>query len=242
MKMIIFVIIMSFWRVLMQKNKEIVIVGAGETALMAYEYFTHDSDYSVVAFSVGREFLNEEVLCGLPVLALEELESRFPPSSVLLFVAISSGKLNRNRIQMYLNLKSRGYEFANYVSSKAFVWHNVEIGENCFIMENNTLQPFVSVGNNVTLWSGNHIGHNTIIKDNCFISSHCVISGFCEIGESSFLGVNCTIENNIKIAKDNFIGAGALIQKDTQEKEFYQLKQTDLAKVNTHRLFRIKES
>ena len=108
------------------------------------------------------------------------------------------------------------------------------------IIEDNTLQPFVKIGNNVTLWSGNHIGHRTVIKDNCFISSHCVISGFCNIGEGVFLGVNCAIEDNVKIEKDNFIGAGALIQKHTQEKDFFQAKQTELSKINTHRLFRLK--
>jgi acyl-[acyl carrier protein]--UDP-N-acetylglucosamine O-acyltransferase len=97
------------------------------------------------------------------------------------------------------------------------------------------------VGNNVTLWSGNHVGHRTVIDDHCFISSHCVISGFCEIGKSSFLGVNCSLEDHVKIAEDNFIGAGALVQKNTESRGFYQEKQTELSKINTHRLFRIKE-
>ena len=225
----------------MRKNKELVIVGTGETALLAYEYFTHDSEYSVVAFAVGREFLSEEILYNLPVITLEELEDKFPSSSVSLFVAISSGKLNRNRTHVYLNLKSQGYEFASYVSSKAFVWHNVKIGENCFILESNTLQSFVEVGDNVTLWSGNHIGHRSIVGDHCFISSHCVISGFCKIENSCFLGVNCTLEDHVKVASDNFIGAGALIQKTTEEKRYFQEKKTELSKINTHRLFRIKE-
>ena len=225
----------------MQKNKELVIIGAGETALLAYEYFTHDSEYTVVAFAVGREFLNEKILYDLPVISIEELGDNFPSSSVSLFVAVSSGRLNRNRAQVYLKLKDQGYHFASYVSSKAFVWHNVIIGENCFILENNTLQPYVEVGNNVTLWSGNHIGHRSIIGDHCFISSHCVISGFCEIESSCFLGVNCTLEDHVKVARDNFIGAGALIQKTTKEKSFYQEKQTELSKINTYRLFRLKE-
>jgi sugar O-acyltransferase (sialic acid O-acetyltransferase NeuD family) len=225
----------------MEKSKDLVIIGAGETAMLAYEYFTHDSEYSVVAFAVGKEFLIEEILYNLPVITLEELGSTFPSSSVSLFVAISSGKLNRNRTQAYLNLKSQGYEFASYVSSTAFVWHNVKIGENCFILEDNTLQPFVEVGDNVTLWSGNHIGHRTIVGDHCFISSHCVISGFCEIERSCFLGVNCTLEDHVKVTSDNFIGAGALIRNTTEEKSFYQEKKTELAKISTHRLFKIKE-
>lgn len=225
----------------MQKTKQVVIVGSGETGLIAYEYFQFDSEYEVVAFSVNEQYITNRTINDLPVVPLENLEQYYNPNEYEVYVAISSSKLNRNRTKVYQDVKSKGYRCATYVSSKAFVWKNVEIGENCFIFEDNTLQPFVKIGNNVTLWSGNHIGHNTIIYDNCFISSHCVISGFCEIGENSFLGVNCTIENNTKIARDNFIGAGALIQKDTNEKDFYQLKQTELSKVNTHRLFKIKE-
>lgn len=225
----------------MEKTKKLVIVGSGETGLIAYEYFQLDSCYEVVAFSVNEQYINEPTINDLPVVPFETLEEKYNPNEYEVYIAISSGKLNRNRTKVYNEAKLKGYKCASYRSSRAFIWRNVEIGENCFVFEDNTLQPFVKIGNNVTLWSGNHIGHNTIIKDNCFISSHCVISGFCEVGENSFLGVNCTIEDNTKIAKDNFIGAGTLIQKDTNEKDFYQLKQTELSKVNTHRLFKIKE-
>lgn len=225
----------------MKKTKKLIIVGSGETGLIAYEYFQFDSEYEVLAFSVNEQYITENIINDLPVIPFETLEEKFNINEYEVYVAISSGKLNRNRTKVYNEAKAKGYRCASYVSSKAFIWRNVEIGENCFIFEDNTLQPFVKIGNNVTLWSGNHIGHNTIIRDNCFISSHCVISGFCEVDQNSFLGVNCTIENNIKIAKDNFIGAGALIQKNTNEKDFYQLKQTELSKVNTHRLFKIKE-
>ena len=220
---------------------EIVIIGTGETAEIAHQYFTLDSHDTVVAFSVEQQFLTQDVFNGLPVIALEELEHHFPPADLLAFIAVSSTKLNRVRTRLYRQLKDRGYRFATYISSRAFVWRNAEIGENCFIFENNTVQPFVKIGNNVTLWSGNHIGHNTTICDNCFIASHVVISGFCEIGENCFLGVNSTIINNVKVARDCFIGAGALIQKDTEEGKVYQCAGTEASKVGSLRLFKIKE-
>ena len=225
----------------MKNCKKLVIVGAGETAMLAYEYFTFDSEYEVIAFAVNESYINERRYYDLPVVALENIEESHPKQDYEVFIAISSGRLNRVRTEFYNKFKSMGYVLASYVSSKAFVWRNVTIGENCFILENNVLQSFVKIGNNVTLWSGNHIGHSSVVNNHCFISSHCVISGFCEVGENSFLGVNCTIENNIKIEKDNFIGAGALIQKNTNGKDFYQVKQTELSRVNTHRLFKIKE-
>jgi sugar O-acyltransferase (sialic acid O-acetyltransferase NeuD family) len=218
----------------------IVIFGAGETAELAYEYFTVDSKYKVVAFAVDKEYRQHDRLYGLPVIDLQELTNVYQPSQYKAFVAISASKLNRTRRDLYLKAKSLGYSLVSYVSSRSFMWRNVEIGDNCFVLENNVLQPFTKLGNNVTLWSGNHIGHRTVIGDHTFVSSHCVISGFCNIGNSSFLGVNCTIEDNVVLASDNFIGAGALIQKDTEHNSLFQNKQTELSRVDTHRLFKVK--
>lgn len=225
----------------MGNAKKLVIIGDGETGMIAYEYFTQDSEYQVVAFCVEREFKTKKELYELPVIELEELENFYPANKFMVFVAVSSGKLNRNRQVLYEKVKKAGYTCANYISSRAFVWNNVEIGENCFILEHNTVQPFAKIGNNVTLWSGNHIGHRSVIEDHCFISSHCVVSGFCTVGSCTFLGVNCTVENDVSIASDNFIGAGALVQKNTEPNALYQSTQTQLSKVNTHRLFRIKD-
>jgi sugar O-acyltransferase (sialic acid O-acetyltransferase NeuD family) len=220
---------------------QLVIVGTGETAALAYEYFTHDSPYDIVGFGVERAYLEETTCNGLPVVPLEELEQHFPPAHVSAFVAVSSTQLNRLRSRLYRAVKEKGYSCASYISSRAFVWHNVAVGENCFIFEDNTVQPFVRIGNNVVLWSGNHIGHNTVIRDNCFIASHVVVSGFCDVGENCFLGVNSTVINNITIARDCFVGAGALIQKDTEEGKVYQAAGTEPSRVGSLRLFRIKE-
>lgn len=200
---------------------KLVLIGAGEMAEIAYEYFTHDSDYDVVAFCVERDYIRQPELNGKPVVAYEDLPELYPPSDYMLFVAIPSSQLNALRTRFYLNAKSRGYRFATYISSRAFVWRNAVIGENTFIFENNVIQPFVTVGNNCILWSGNHVGHRTTIKDHVFISSHVVISGYCEIGESCFLGVNSTFNDHVKVADHCVVGSGALITKDTEANRVY---------------------
>ena len=199
----------------------LIIVGDGETAELAYEYLSHDSPHEVKAFSVERAYKRKDELFGLPVIAFEEVELSYPPSEFQAFVAVSYTQLNRVRTRLYLTAKAKGYSFINYVSSKAFVWHNVELGENCFVMENNVLQYAVKVGNNVVMWSGNHIGHQSLIHDNVFISSHVVVSGYCEVGENCFLGVNSCLANNLKVAKDSLIGMGAVVHKDTEERKVY---------------------
>jgi len=198
-----------------------IIVGDGETAELAYEYFTHDSPHEVAAFCVERTYKKKDSLFSLPVVAFEDVADLYPPSEFQAFVAISYTQLNRVRARLYLETRRKGYSLLSYVSSKAFVWHNVVLGDNCFIMENNVLQYSVKVGNNVVLWSGNHIGHQSIIHDHVFISSHVVVSGYCEVGENCFLGVNSSLANNLKIAKDCLIGMGAVVHKDTEERKVY---------------------
>lgn len=219
----------------------IIIFGGGETALLAYEYFTHDSNHTVVAFSMDADYIKENVLCGLPVISINNIKDSYPCGSFKAFVAVSSTKLNRVRKELYFRVNDLGYELVSYVSSRAFVWPNVEIGKNCFILENNVLQPFTKVGDNVVMWSGNHLGHRSVIKDHCFISSHCVISGFCEIGDSTFIGVNATLENNVIVGCDNFIGASALVRKSSKDKTFFQEGITAESKIDTHRLFKVKD-
>lgn len=223
------------------KSKKLIVIGAGETAQLAYEYFTHDSEYEVVAFSVDRAFLKDKTFCDLPVIAFDELKARISSEECYAFVAMGSSRLNRQRKEWYWKTKAAGFRLASYISSRAFVWHNVEIGDNCFILENNTLQPFVKIGNNVVLWSGNHVGHRSRIADHCFITSHVVISGFCSIGESSFLGVNATLADEVSIAKDNFICAGAIVGESTEENQIYRGAPSAVAKVSARRFLRVSE-
>jgi sugar O-acyltransferase (sialic acid O-acetyltransferase NeuD family) len=196
------------------KERDLIIVGDSAFAEVAYEYFTHDSPYNVVAFAVEREYLARSELFGLPVLALEDLQDHYDPHTHDFYAALVYTQMNRLRTRLFDRMKEKGYRPASYVSSRAFVWPNVKVGEHCFIFEDNTVQPFAVIGSNVVLWSGNHIGHHSVIKDNCFISSHVVVSGFCTVGANCFVGVNATFGNNLEVGDDCLIGAGALIARD----------------------------
>lgn len=195
-------------------NKKIVIFGDSAFAEIAYEYFTYDSEYEVVAFTVSKEFLQKDKLFDLPVVPFEEVEKVYPPAEFDMHIALVYNTLNRIRIKFYNEAKEKGYKLASYISSKAFVWRNVEVGDNCFIFEDNTIQPFVKIGSNNVFWSGNHIGHHSVIGSHNFISSHVVISGFCKVGDANFMGVNSTMGNNLEVGDDCLIGSFVHIVKN----------------------------
>ncbi|WP_276279672.1 acetyltransferase [Halorussus caseinilyticus] len=202
-------------------GRDLIIVGAGETAKIAHEYFRFDSPHTVHAFSAEEEYIDSETVQGLPVVPFSELAEKYPPSEYAAFVAVSSTKLNRVRQDLYERTKENGYSLVSYVSSDAFVWRTAEIGENAFILENNVVQHDCTIGDNVVLWSGNHVGHRSRIGDHSFITSHAVISGFCDVGEFSFIGVNACIADETSIGNDCIVGAGGVVHRDLKEGKVY---------------------
>lgn len=202
-------------------KRRLVIFGSGDLAQLAHFYFSADSEYEVVAFTVDAGYLEAQAFCGLPVVAFENVVRQYQPESHDLFVALSYSKLNAVRKEKYLAAKAMGYRLATFVSSNACVLNGDNIGENCFILEDNTIQPFATIGNNVTLWSGNHIGHHSVIGDHTFIASHAVISGGVIIGEQCFIGVNSTLRDHIKVGDRCVIGAGALLLADAKPEGIY---------------------
>jgi sugar O-acyltransferase (sialic acid O-acetyltransferase NeuD family) len=219
------------------KGKKLVIVGDSAFAQIAAEYFQVDSDFEVVGFSVERAFLSAQEICGLPVVPFEELERHYSPEDHHVYVAITYTKMNRVRTRLAEDAKHRGFSLASYVSSRAFVWRNVELAEHCFVFEDNVIQPFVEIQSNVVLWSGNHIGHHSIVRKNCFISSHAVISGFCDIGENSFIGVNAAVGHNVKLGVDNWLGPNVTVTKDTADGVIVSDSQSRIAKVSSLKFF-----
>jgi sugar O-acyltransferase (sialic acid O-acetyltransferase NeuD family) len=196
-------------------TKKLLIFGTGEIAELAYFYFTNDSNWKVCGFVCDDEYFKEKTFCNLPCIKFSEIKD-YPTEKYAIHVALSYKKLNKIREEKYLLFKKLGYELPSYVSSKATVWSQ-DIGDNCLILEDQTIQPYVKIGNNVMLWSGNHLGHASVIEDHVYVSSHVVISGHCRIGARSFIGVNAAIKDFTTIGKDCFIGMGVNITRNCED-------------------------
>lgn len=220
---------------------KVVVFGTEKLAELAQFYFTNDSPYEVVAFTANESFIKEKEFMELPVVPFEEIEKHYPPDEFKMFIAVGYTRLNTVRAEKYNEAKNKGYELISYVSSKAIRWGDTEIGDNCFILENQVIQPSVKIGNNVILWSGNHFGHNVIIGDHCWIASHVVICGGVSIGPYSFIGVNATIRDDVSIGRECIIGAGALILNDTRDKAVYIARPTELYRLDSTRFEKLMD-
>ena len=204
----------------MKKTKKLIIFGTGEIGELAHFYFTHDSEYEVVAFTCDDQYASpDQKLLGLPVVGISQIKTMYPPDLFEAHVALSYNKLNETRMNKYLQMKEIGYRLANYICSKSVFWSDLKIGDNCFILENQTIQPTVTIGNNVMIWSGNHLGHGCSIGDHTYLSSHICISGHTKIGQRCFIGVNSAFKDFLNVGDRVFIAMGAVVTKDLKSDE-----------------------
>lgn len=194
---------------------KIIIFGNNDTASLAHFYLKHNSSHVPVAFSIDGDYCKESHYENLPIIPFEEITRKNEEEGF--FAPIYDNKFRERKAK---EIKEKGFPLISYISSKATCWSPV--GENCFIMEDNTIQPYVQIGNNIILWSGNHIGHHSIIKDNVFFSSHVVLSGHCVVESYCWLGVNATIKDHIHLAEGTFIAMSSSVTKDTKPYKKYR--------------------
>jgi len=205
----------------MNKTKKIVLVGNTNTASLVRYYFDNDSEYKVVAFAVNRNYIKDNQFDGLPLIALEEIQEKYPPSEFSVFIAVGYKNMNKIREKLYYACKEMGYTLPSYISSRCIYLSQFPPGDNCLILEGNIIQPFVRIGNNVVIWSGSNIAHHAVIEDHCYITTNIAVSGTVTVKRNSFIGTNATLNHGITIAAETFVGAGAIVMKDTVEKGVY---------------------
>lgn len=200
---------------------KVIVFGNSVFAEHVYFLLTHDSPHEVVAFTVDSKYIVKDKLFGLPVVPFENVESVFAPSEHNMTVAISFQRVNRLREEKYFQAKAKGYHLINYLSSKATTFPGLVVGDNCIMLENSIIGPFVVIGNDVFVGSGTIIGHHTVLKDHSFISPGAVILGGVTVGEYCLIGANATVKEDVEIAKECIVGSGVSINRNTQEKGVY---------------------
>ena len=216
-------------------RKKLVIFGIANFAEIAHYYFSNDSEYEVVAFTVDTAYVKELSFQKLPVVPFETVEEHFPPDDHDLFIAMGFHKVNQTRAKKFAQAQAKNYHLASFISSKADVAPDLQIGANTMIMERACIQPFVKIGDNTIIWSTCRIGFHGNIGNHCWLV--CPILGeSVTVADYTFIGLNATIAPCVSIGKSNIIGAGALILNDTQDHQIYKGHPSQASRVPSYRL------
>lgn len=201
----------------MNMDKQVVIFGTSELSQLAHFYFTHDSTYTVAAFTLDQNYIKTDNFMGLPVVPFDQVEQHYPADQFFMYIAVGYSNLNESRKTKYYQAKEKGYRLATYISSKSTSWLGLEVGDNTFIMENNSIMPFCKIGSNVLICVNNILAHHMVVNDHVTITSHCAIGGYVNIRESAFIGLNATLRDRITIGRSAIVGASANVVKDVND-------------------------
>jgi sugar O-acyltransferase (sialic acid O-acetyltransferase NeuD family) len=221
--------------------RKLVIFGIGKIGQVVYPHFAQDSDYTVAGFTVERQYVPPEgQYDGLTVVAFEEVQRHFPPQNHDMFIGIGYHNLNRARANLCAAAKAKGYQLASYLSSANRHVARAQMGENCFVMSGEPLQPQSRIGNNCFVWTNALVGHHAQAGDHCWITSGVVIGGNSRVGDGCFLGLNATIGHEISVGAYSIIGAGALVVKDAPEKTVCIAAETPRFRLNSDQFLKMK--
>lgn len=191
---------------------DIVLFGAGQIAAVAKAYIDAHGPHRIVGFTVDRAHQKGDSFEGLPLVPWEDLEQYFPPDRVELLGPLSYRRMNEFRRDRHQEGRARGYGFASFIHPDCHIY-TTDIGENCFILENNVIQPFARIGTGVMMWSGNHVGHHSTIGDYTFVASQSGFGGGATIGERCFVAGQVGVESGITVGAGCFLGTGVKVKK-----------------------------
>lgn len=209
-------------------SRSLIIFGAGDLARLAHRFFV-ECGRSVVACTVTREHLEDASLDGLLTVPYEDLVRSHPPADHSLFIAIGYRQVNRARAAVYDDAKSRGYTLATLVHHQALVHETARVGDNCLLFPGVVVDPFVSIGNDVIVWSGAVIGHDSVVGDHCFLAPRAALSGRVVLESGCFVGINATIRDYVRLGEHTLVGAGAILKHDSPPNAVYAPTQTDVS-------------
>lgn len=222
--------------------QKVVIFGTGRGADVAFRFLRSTGRYEISGFTADSAFLSTDTFRGLPVKPFEEVEAHFPPDSFQLFALLGYQEMNGLRARKYEEGKRKGYTFASYVSPDIHRIEDIQVGENCFILDNQSINLDVRIGNNVVFWSSNHVGDLTVIEDHVWVSSHATIAANVVVGAASFIGIGATVSNHVRVGARTFVGANALVTSDTAENSVHVAGESKAVPVESGVFMKVMEA
>jgi sugar O-acyltransferase (sialic acid O-acetyltransferase NeuD family) len=201
----------------MNKKKGIVIFGIGPISKTVFYNSKKSGKYNICCFTADQQYVKTDTLCGLSIIAFEEIEKKYPPENydmLVVNIGIRAGATSRK--DMFLRAKNKGYNLINYIHDKADIQEDIKLGQNNIIMANTHIGPTGTIGDNNFIRENSYLGHDFTIGSHNVLSAGCNLGGLCKIGDLNFIGLGVTVINDIEIMDSNLIGAGSVVVRNIE--------------------------
>jgi len=198
---------------------KIVIFGNGAMARVVFSHVR--PSMAVAGFCVDDEFCHTEQFCGLPLLPFSRVEADFAPRNHLMLSAIGFREMNRLRERKRAEALAKGYGFARYIHPSVMRHDDVEVAEDCVVLEHCAIHPGSRIGVGSFLASNVNLGHDCRIGEHNWINAGVSLAGGVEVGARGFFGVNASVTQGVRIGTACFIGANTLVNRQVADGEVH---------------------
>jgi sugar O-acyltransferase (sialic acid O-acetyltransferase NeuD family) len=176
------------------------IVGASTLGQIVAEVATRNG---LEVHGFFDDFVTDAAFCGAPLIGPLERVSTFAPVSVHgLFVAIGD---NGNRAMLHRRLTG---PLVNVIDATAVLEPSATIGHGNLVM------PFVYVGTNSRIGSGNILcagsvlNHDVEMNDYCFVGPNTAIAGFAKVKDESKIGSGSIVCEGVVLEPNSILRPG----------------------------------
>lgn len=196
--------------------RKVIVYGAGPYGRIFLADVLMYNSITVEGFTVDREYLKEDQIDGLPVVAFEDVENVYPPELYDMIVVCGYTRM-RNRKDMFLKAKSKGYHLINYISPGARIEGSLVMGENNVVLSGAEIGMDGVMGDNNFINQNVYLAHQFTLGNHIIISAGCIIGGYSHIEDLSFLGFGVKTVGFTHIGRECLVGIGAVVVKDVND-------------------------
>lgn len=200
-----------------ETTREIIIYRGGLTGRMVYYDSSDHPAFKIACFAMEEKYLTEErTLFGIPIVSDREVAELYPPCEYDMLVADERYVNMRDRMEKYYNMKRLGYHMTNYVSARARVEPEVQMGENNIIFGQAHLGFGGTLGSNNVIRQQVYLGHNFNVGNCNILKSGVRIGGYSHITDYCFVGLGAVVKEEIRMERGSLIGAGSVIIRNVE--------------------------
>jgi acetyltransferase-like isoleucine patch superfamily enzyme len=137
------------------------------------------------------------------------------------FIAWGGELMNFQRLELFMELKKKGFKLPPLICRNSFIAKGVEIGENTFI------GSFAKVLNTSVIGFNSYIMSNVIVESNvkvgnsCFIESGSILKNGSTLGDHIVIKTPTFINESVSIGTHCYLDSLMRIDNDIQEQMYF---------------------
>lgn len=198
-------------------NKKLLLVGGGGHCKSVLDSLLAMNSYAEVGIIDKKENVGKFIL-GIPAIGCDDnLLELYQKGYTYAFVTLGSIGEPADRVRLFGELESIGFEIPNIIDSTAVVSKNTTLAKGIYIGKNAAVNAGASIGNGAIINSAATVEHDCKIGDFAHIAPGAVLCGEVEVGAYAHVGAKSVVKQQIKIGANTLIGLGSVVLQDVRE-------------------------